>query len=369
MKDVFIITDGGQLLYSWHSKTDRKEGESDELISGFLSALNTFATFERGEDIKSLKLKETTIIFEKNDNYFQHLVYIATTKNDNLIELIHLILHEIMDRFGANYLDVLEKEFNGEVSKFRTFDEEITRILKAYGLDSLESLVKQVKKGGNLKSITYLEPKQSRIQYIYAKQYVNKEKISFVIPLILNSARLLYNKNLNEKITWIMLNTIKNEVLLVINREMMTIVEQFHVLTDIEQKVSTINYFKNRNKYLNKPKKLIKEFEEVKWPLQLKLIYIVDLMGKIFHTKVLDTTLDYNLTDFIPEIISFLTSSKKTCEEIYNRPLFYSTIGGDNLTTICLNLDNFLIILAGAIKDLHTFEQIQDICLEIFEQL
>ena len=71
--DLFVITEGGQLLYGWHPE-GRKE-EKDDLITGFLSALNSFATFERGEDIKSLKLKETHIIFEKFDDVLQKLTF------------------------------------------------------------------------------------------------------------------------------------------------------------------------------------------------------------------------------------------------------------------------------------------------------
>ena len=65
IEDLLIINDAGQAIYSWHEK-GTTEDFNDDLISGFLTALNSFATIERGEDIKSLKLKETLILFEKN---------------------------------------------------------------------------------------------------------------------------------------------------------------------------------------------------------------------------------------------------------------------------------------------------------------
>ena len=51
--DLLIINDTGQLLFSWHPEGSPTENQ-DDLISGFFSALNTFATFERGEDLKFL---------------------------------------------------------------------------------------------------------------------------------------------------------------------------------------------------------------------------------------------------------------------------------------------------------------------------
>ena len=96
--DLFIINEGGQLFYSWH-QNDSEEPKDDDLLSGFLTALNSFATIERGEDIKSLKLKETHIIFEKNLDYLEKLTFVVTTKNDEFIELLHSILHDIMDNF------------------------------------------------------------------------------------------------------------------------------------------------------------------------------------------------------------------------------------------------------------------------------
>ncbi len=40
LEDLLIINAGGQLLYSWHP--EGKLNDRDDLISGFLSALNSF---------------------------------------------------------------------------------------------------------------------------------------------------------------------------------------------------------------------------------------------------------------------------------------------------------------------------------------
>ncbi len=365
LEDLLIITEGGQLLYSWHSEI--KEEKDDDLISGFLSALNSFASIERGEDIKSLKLKETNIIFEKNDNYYTKLTFVVTTKNEELIELLHSAIHNIMDNFIKMYENVLEREFDGEITRFRKFDAYVEEIINSHGLDVLDTSIKKVEEGGALKSIIFLEPKGGNILYIHAKQYVNKKDISFLIPLIVNSAQLLYQTNLNEKVRWILLNTVRNENLLVEPRGKILIIRQYQLPENFEEDFLALDFFKSKDKYVKKPNKLVKVFENLEWNPKIKQIFLVDLMGKVIYSKRFDPS--YDCSEYIPETISFLISSKKASEQIYSRVLFNSTIGGEKIATICVNFNNFALTMIGNIKDLSDFTVIQTLCLNIYRQL
>jgi hypothetical protein len=51
IEDLLIINESGALLYNWHPQGYVSNGKED-LLSDFLTALNSFATVERGEDIK-----------------------------------------------------------------------------------------------------------------------------------------------------------------------------------------------------------------------------------------------------------------------------------------------------------------------------
>ena len=57
--------------------------------------------------------------------------------------------------------------------------------------------------------------------------------------------------------------------------------------------------------------------------------------------------------EYVPETISFLTSSKKTSEEIFRKVLFNASIGGVRITTICINFNNFCLTLIGNIHDFN----------------
>ncbi|MGV9141988.1 MAG: hypothetical protein ACOC1X_03530, partial [Promethearchaeota archaeon] len=144
LEELFIINEGGQLLYSWHNKRSGKEKNEDDLVSGFLTALNNFASAERGEDIKSLKLKETTIIFERFNDFYQDLTFVSTTKNEELIELLHAVVHEIMKEFTKEFESVLQQEFDGDVSRFEKFRNTVDQIFISYGLEQLEDNIRKI---------------------------------------------------------------------------------------------------------------------------------------------------------------------------------------------------------------------------------
>ncbi|MFX0024265.1 MAG: hypothetical protein ACFE9S_18205 [Candidatus Hermodarchaeota archaeon] len=366
IEDLLIINEAGALLFNWHPEGHKDEG-NDDLLSGFLTAMNSFATVERGEDIKSLQMKETQIIFEKYEELHQKLTFVITTKNEELIELLHAIIHDIMDKFTELYFDDLNKEFNGLISQFQSFNEHVEDIINSHGLDVLNDAIKTIDEITTLKGIMFLEPKGGNVYYIHAKQYVNKEKISFLVPLIMNSAKLLYQNSLNEKLYWILLNTVRNENLIVEPRKKILIVKQYQLQENFEEEYLQLEFFKEKDKYIKKPRKLIEQFDKIIWNPNIKQIYLVDLVGKIIYSKILDDSFD--CSEYIPETISFLTSSKKASEEIYNRILFNASIGGEKLTTICVNFNNFALTLIGKIHDFIDYKVIQKTCIDIYQQL
>ena len=56
-------------------------------------------------------------------------------------------------------------------------------------------------------------------------------------------------------------------------------------------------------------------------------------------------------------------------EETYSRILFNVSIGGEKITTICINFNNIAVIMIGDVEEINTFQIIQDICYKIFLQV
>ena len=366
IEDLQIINEAGALLFNWHPEGIDDEGK-DDLLSGFLTALNSFATFERGEDIKSLRLKETTLIFEKYEQFYQKLTFVVATKKTDLTELLHAFIHEIMNQFITEYKNVLDKDFDGEITIFKGFRDNVSKISQSLGLDALSSNVQEIEQDSVLKAVIYIEPKGGNIFFIHAKQYLEKEKLSFLMPLLLNSAQLLYHNHLNEPLHWFLINTVQSESIVVEPRENILIVKQYNISINFESDFLSLEFFKDEGKYVKKPHKLIAIFDNIKWDSRIRQIFLIDLVGKVFFSKIFDE--NYDCSDYIPETISFLTSAKKASIEIYHRVLFNAAIGGKKIITICVNFNNFALTLIGDVKDLNDFNMIQDVCLKIYKQL
>ncbi|MFX1587452.1 MAG: hypothetical protein ACFFC1_04785, partial [Promethearchaeota archaeon] len=166
---------------------------------------------------------------------------------------------------------------------------------------------------------------------------------------------------------WILINTVQNENLLVEPRNKIIIVKQFQLMNIFEEEFISLEFFKDKEKYIKKPKKLSEKFLTLKWDSNIKQVFLVDLVGKIFFSKVFDPT--YDCSEYIPETISFLTSSKKISKEIYNRILFNAAIGGEKITTVCINFNNFALTLIGNVNDFSEFTSIQNLCINIYKQL
>jgi hypothetical protein len=150
-------------------------------------------------------------------------------------------------------------------------------------------------------------------------------------------------------------------------RKKVLIVKQHQLTKDFEGDFLSLEFFKDKDKYIKKPKKLIEKFENIKWNPSIKQLYLVDMVGKIFYSNLIDNSFD--CSDYVPETISFLTSSKKISDEIYNRTLFNASIGGEKFVTICINFNNFTLIIIGSINNLSSFELIQNLCSDIYRKL
>lgn len=366
IEDILIIG-SGQALYGWHNDSQR-ESIDDDLISGFLTALNSFAMTERGEDIKSLKMKESIIIFEKHDNLQQKLVFVVTTKDEKLLELLYAIIHDVMNSFIDQFRDNLDKVFDGDVTAYQQFDSTVEQIFQNYGLDELDDSLKRINHQDQLKAILFLEAKGGNFYYIRANEYLNKEKMSFLIPLLVNSSKLLYENYLNQQLKEIYLNIIENRVLLLKIRKNVIITKiSEKPIAFNSQKILELPYFKSDKKSVKKPHKVIEVFKDITLQKDIQQYFLVDMTGKVFFTKFTKTI--YNFEDFIPETISFITAAKKASQEIYNRTLLIAVIKGVKTTIIYINFNTFVLVLIDDAKNFNEFNDIQILCYKVYQEI
>ena len=366
IEDLLIVNDAGLLLFGWHSEEATGE-DQDNLISGFFTALNSFATFEKGEDLKSIKLRESTIIFEKYEELFQKLVFIITTKNEKMINLLHSIVHIIMDSFINKYNEELDKEFDGSVSIFRDFNENINEILDDFGMDVIHHDITQINDKDILKAFILLDPVDGNIMFIHAKQYINKEDISFLVPLMANTAKMLVH-NSDENLKVISLSSIKNEHIVLSFRQRIVIVRFYEISKQPEDHIVIENFMKNKEKILKKPKKAEKMLNNIEWGQEIGSILLIDLLGNtLFSREIMDSSIHLEHTT---EIISFISSCKKTSEIIFNKALFNSNIKSEKNSVMCINLISYILFATVDNRNYSlNFQELKKIGLELLRKI
>jgi hypothetical protein len=360
--DLFIIYEGGQLMYSWHAKETKID--EDHMISGFLTAINTFATSQRGEGISSLTLDMTHIIFDKDEDL--KVQYVITTKFQNK-EILFDFLSDIKKRFTVKYSDTLNKGYSGNTAIFKNFNQDINEILYAWGLNDINTYIEQVNAGGVLKSLIYLNPTKGSVLYVHAKKYVDRDKLSFIIPLIINSGNLFIRNNLNQELNWVLLNTIKNDNLLVVSREKVCIVREYELKKDIERETSQIEFIQKNEKIIKKTNYITNVFNKIEVNPKITQLFLVDNAATILYKK--KEAASINMEEYLPELVSFLTSSKKSIDELYNRKLFYTALGGSETSVIILDFGRSGLILLGSINDFSDYQTIQNLCFSFINQL
>ena len=97
----------------------------------------------------------------------EKLTFVITTKDEELIELLHAVIHDLMDSFTGLYKNSLSKEFDGAVAEFQNFSGYVENILISHGLDLLDDAIRDIDDLSTLKSIVYLEPKGGTVFYIH----------------------------------------------------------------------------------------------------------------------------------------------------------------------------------------------------------
>ena len=145
---IFIIQDGVCLFSRQYSKKSIKT----QLFSGFLSALMQFAKEVSHKDLKKLIIEDDIFSLYLADNIsfvFKH----DEMKKSKLEKISQKISNKFFECFNTDL-----KNWNGDISCFREFDEEADKILEMKGGKALIEMEKFLQE----KKIKRLENKEEQ---------------------------------------------------------------------------------------------------------------------------------------------------------------------------------------------------------------
>lgn len=117
---VLIIGSGGILLYSKSFFVEEKEEFDNDLISGFLTAISSFAQEIKGGNIKALNFRNFNFVYAYDDRF--GCMFVVVTAIDDLEEEAHAACVLMKKEFITKYESNLE-HFTGNITDFKGFDD------------------------------------------------------------------------------------------------------------------------------------------------------------------------------------------------------------------------------------------------------
>ena len=114
-----LIMNHGILLVKLNFGECHSFGANDDLVAGFISALDLFSNEITGGSIKAINFEHYTFHFHKDNNVSSNL-YVFITDSEEDMEDINFKISKIASLFYNKYSEIL-KRFRGETNQFNDF--------------------------------------------------------------------------------------------------------------------------------------------------------------------------------------------------------------------------------------------------------
>jgi hypothetical protein len=126
INEFWIINEGGLCLYNIF--VGNESSLDSGLFGGFVTAIDRFGENLANNNIQKLNFGKNLIVFKKNLK--NNLLFVASTIKSSEKKL-RKILHEIEGKFLVKYSDDLISTWDGDLSVFEGFSEEIKRLIRS----------------------------------------------------------------------------------------------------------------------------------------------------------------------------------------------------------------------------------------------
>lgn len=336
---ILIINAAGVPLYNWELK--EKTAESS-MLSGFLTAMDTFAKGERGEQIRKITLDPTTFVFERESE----LVFVILTTEPEHEHLISHILVDVKDRFLDKFKEEA-KTFTGNLNTFKPFNSIVEQILTNYGYFDYIRAKEPLETDDDFKCMVFIDRNEGDILFIKAKEYLDRDKLSFLTNILLNSLDRVFTHISDEKPTITILLSHQSRCLLFKSTEKLVIIQEKIHSTELGIADLKINEKQIKNT-LKKPGKLIYESKD-------KFIFF-DQMGKDIISN--DRAGEFGGDNLPPDCITLINTSKNILKQIYQEDLFAVMIISENQLYCAFSILDYYVFMKLLIENITGYKLI-----------
>lgn len=331
IEQIFVMHSSGVTLYQWRllAETDEDPIEDDQLVAGFLTALNMFAESHRGQAIQELTLNQTNFLFERE----QDLIFVITTTDEAIIPVVKLLLLDIKSAF-LSLFPVETTPLDGNVSKYRIFTPKLLSVLSTYNILPLIDLESRFSTDPDLMSNLLLDRVKGDILFIHAKTYLDRTLLSFQTEIIFRAAHRLIEEKLGDEIHEIVAVSKSNRSFHLQVGIKTLLITEFHASHSSSFEFSELKV-KQVQKRIRSPGKLIFEYEHP--------YLIVNDRGSSSLTNIKDPgIISKELgVDFLPIRQSFAS----IFQQIYRAELLTVFIIGQNQMYLIVPLTDYTAFL------------------------
>ncbi|MHA1110584.1 MAG: hypothetical protein ACTSRE_05745 [Promethearchaeota archaeon] len=167
LNDLFILKNGLPIFTRNDCLYDNSRASEDQItmISGFLSAINSFANnVDTLGSMKEMKMEDVSFLFFKppNDN---NLLFVGASKGKDQGMLVEAMLKKISSAFIRRFPFITENKWDGETEIFKDFENILENIINHN--ESLEN--PQECQGGNISKFEAGLIPHKRIKKIYER--------------------------------------------------------------------------------------------------------------------------------------------------------------------------------------------------------
>jgi hypothetical protein len=319
------MNDSGLSLYEWNPPGKEQDGL---LLSGFVTALDTFAQHDRGEPIKKITLDPTTFIFSRGEG----LVFTILTKDPEFEKVIMLIIEELREKFIEAYRDVIPN-FRGGVAQFKPFDDVVHDVLESYGYFEYDRIRTRFNSDASTRSILIFSNETGDPLYVKAKEYIDRKALSFQAPIITKSAKRLVNECLRQVLVDIDLVSKKMRCLVFRSTSCVHLVEEMNLSTTADSSQALASE-KKVAKVLRNPEKLLSITDSP--------FIVFDQLGKIAYSTFKDNT---DQSSVVVNSVTAYESSKNVFEQIFKEPVWATILTTKDSAYALFELGGYITLL------------------------
>ncbi|NVM38622.1 MAG: hypothetical protein HWN81_23745 [Candidatus Lokiarchaeota archaeon] len=132
IQELMIINQAGIALF-YHNFINNEKFDDEQSIAGYFDVICRFTKQSFKESLKTLELDSFIFFFYTHKSNY-HLVLKCDNKGFDK-KLLETISEKIVDKFFKKYKEILQ-DFNGEISHFKSFSNQIIKILNNQFKDS-----------------------------------------------------------------------------------------------------------------------------------------------------------------------------------------------------------------------------------------